>query len=351
MRKRKHLRLVGSIAAVLTGLAGIFGLATYWSRPRDRIEQAGSVDAARPSVSESAPLRAQLLREPCDRNAMLRLGEAQMREGDARGTVQRASEFFKTCGDFPRLRWLTYAAHKQLSEWEQAASEATKLIASDPYDADYRGWRGLAYEQKGDFSRAAEDFRQALLLRPGLVDLPLNLANAYEKLGRPCDAVLPLTQAVSQHPNAQNVAAVQARIAQLASSTQCAWTVGEGHAKVKTNPGQVVVVRVRVNSRQTGQFIVDTGATLVVLSRAFAQRSGISTDGAPVLFAQTANGVTSGALVALDRVELQGVSAARVPAAVVDDLGTIDGLLGMSFLSRFDLRQSDGLLELTARKP
>jgi aspartyl protease family protein len=275
-----------------------------------------------------------------------------MRVGDARGTVERTSAFFRTCGEFPRLRWLSYAAHKQLSEWDQAAAEATRLIESEPYDADYRGWRGLAYEQKGDFLRAAEDYQQAMLLRPGLVDLPINLANAYEKLGRPCDAVLPLAQAVFQRPHAPNAPGVQARIAQLASSPACAWTVGEGQAKVKTKPGaDVVVVTVRINSRETGEFIVDTGATLVVLSRTFAERAGISTRGAPSLLAQTANGVTSGALVALDRVELQGVHAARVPATVVDTLGKVDGLLGMSFLARFDLRHSEGLLELSARKP
>jgi aspartyl protease family protein len=226
------------------------------------------------------------------------------------------------------------------------------LIESDPYDADYRGWRGVTYEQMGDFSRAAEDYRQALLLRPRLIDIPVNLANAYEKLGRPCEAVLPLAQAVFQHPNASNAAGVQARIAQLSSSPECSWTVGEGHARIKTDPGtQVVVARVRVNGRETGQFVIDTGATLVVLSRAFADRSRISTSGASVLLTQTANGVTSGPLVALDKVELQGVHAARVPATVADNLGSVDGLLGMSFLARFELRHSDGLLELTARKP
>lgn len=52
----------------------------------------------------------------------------------------------------------------------------------------------------------------------------------------------------------------------------------------------------------------------------------------------------------MDKVEVQGVKAARVPAAVIDGLGSIDGLLGMSFLSRFDLKQAAGLLEITARR-
>ena len=110
-----------------------------------------------------------------------------------------------------------------------------------------------------------------------------------------------------------------------------------------------MMVKVRVNDRQTGDFVVDTGATLVTLSRRFADRLQIATTGAPSLLAQTANGVTSGALVALDKLELQGIHAARVPAAVVENLGTVDGLLGMSFLSRFDLHRSQAVLAIDAR--
>jgi aspartyl protease family protein len=41
-----------------------------------------------------------------------------------------------------------------------------------------------------------------------------------------------------------------------------------------------------------------------------------------------------------------------VPAVVIDDLGPgVDGLLGQSFLSRFEMKQSRGVLELVARGP
>ena len=273
-----------------------------------------------------------------------------MRAGDARGTIGQAQEFLTKCGEYPRLRWLTYAAYNQLSEWDLAAAEATKLIESNSYDADYRSWRGITYEKKGDLAKAAEDYQQALILRPGLTDVPLNLADAYEKLGRPCDAILPLAQVVVQHPTVSNIGALQARVEALSTLPQCAWAAGEGHARIKINPGsQVMMVKVRVNDRQTGDFVVDTGATLVTLSRRFADRLQIATTGGPSLLAQTANGVTSGALVALDKLELQGIHAARVPAAVVENLGTVDGLLGMSFLSRFDLHRSQGILAIDAR--
>jgi clan AA aspartic protease (TIGR02281 family) len=296
-------------------------------------------------------LEGQLDKEPCDRRKIIELGEAMHRAGDVRGTIRRAEAFFQKCGDYPRLRWLTYAAHKQLSEWDEAAAEATKLIETNPYDADFRGWRGLVYEQKGDLDHASEDFRQALVLKPRLGDLPINLANVYEHQGKPCDAILPLVQVVFYHPEATNLGALRARIDDLGARAECAWAAGEGRAQIHRRPGEpLLLAKVRVNDRETGTFIVDTGATLVVLSRAFADKLKLDTSSAPRLFAQTANGPTTGFAVTVDKIEVQGVKAARVPAAVVDGLGNIEGLLGMSFLSRFDLKQESAQLEISARK-
>jgi aspartyl protease family protein len=66
---------------------------------------------------------------------------------------------------------------------------------------------------------------------------------------------------------------------------------------------------------------------------------------------QTANGITSGALASLDSVKLAGLSATGVPAIVArKSLGeNIDGLLGMSFLSRFTVVIDDREIQLKAK--
>src|SRR5689334_10244889 len=61
-----------------------------------------------------------------------------------------------------------------------------------------------------------------------LTDVPLNLAAAYGKLGRPCDAILPLAQVVVQHPTVSNIGALQARVEALSTLPQYAWAAGEG---------------------------------------------------------------------------------------------------------------------------
>ncbi len=83
------------------------------------------------------------------------------------------------------------------------------------------------------------------------------------------------------------------------------------------------------------RFMVDTGATVIVLSRKDAAAAGIDPDSLLYLGrARTANGTVRTAPVRLDSLALAGRVDRDVPATVSDgDLGI--SLLGMSFLDRF----------------
>jgi len=91
---------------------------------------------------------------------------------------------------------------------------------------------------------------------------------------------------------------------------------------------------VEVNGTQL-RFIVDTGATDMVLSRRDASAAGIDVDALAFTGrAITANGAVATARVGLASVALGGFEAANVPASVT--AGALDfSLLGMSFLDRF----------------
>lgn len=84
------------------------------------------------------------------------------------------------------------------------------------------------------------------------------------------------------------------------------------------------------------EFIVDTGATDMVLSTQDARRVGIDTEALNYGgLARTANGQVRTALVRLDQVELGGVTE-RGLTAVVNE-GQLDAsLLGMTYLNRWD---------------
>jgi len=84
------------------------------------------------------------------------------------------------------------------------------------------------------------------------------------------------------------------------------------------------------------EFIVDTGASDVVLSLADAERIGINTD--TLVFsgqANTANGVVKTAFTRIDNVQLGDIQDRAMQVSV--NGGVMDGsLLGMSYLRRFE---------------
>lgn len=86
-------------------------------------------------------------------------------------------------------------------------------------------------------------------------------------------------------------------------------------------------------------FIVDTGASLVVITPTVAKRAGIDTSSAPRVKLETANGNVQAPAVQIGSLDVASFSLKQVRAAVVrvsPDAHT--GLLGMSFLSHFHMQ-------------
>ena len=89
--------------------------------------------------------------------------------------------------------------------------------------------------------------------------------------------------------------------------------------------------------------LVDTGATDVAISRSFANKLDIQSNHA--IRTQTANGATVGYMTRLKSIKLGGIEENNVAATIVNNLGE-DMLLGMSFLSRMDVRLYQGTMTI-----
>ncbi|EAR49615.1 hypothetical protein OG2516_04833 [Oceanicola granulosus HTCC2516] len=89
-------------------------------------------------------------------------------------------------------------------------------------------------------------------------------------------------------------------------------------------------------------FVVDTGATEIVLSREDARRVGIDPDGLDYIgSARTANGLVGTAVVYLDSVQLGPIRDSDV-RAVVNEGALFGSLLGMGYLGRFERIEISG---------
>ena len=97
------------------------------------------------------------------------------------------------------------------------------------------------------------------------------------------------------------------------------------------------------------RFVVDTGASVVVLSGSDAARLGIDWRKGPAARMQTANGATTGHFVKLQSVRVGGIELQNIDGVVVEQgLGSF-GLLGMSFLNRLEMRRDGEKMELIRR--
>jgi aspartyl protease family protein len=87
----------------------------------------------------------------------------------------------------------------------------------------------------------------------------------------------------------------------------------------------------------------------------FAERARITQNVLQQVMMNTANGQARAVLARADRITVGKLAAINVPVVVMTsgapNFGAnVDGLLGMSFLSRFDVRMSGGFIEIATRR-
>lgn len=96
------------------------------------------------------------------------------------------------------------------------------------------------------------------------------------------------------------------------------------------------------------RFVVDTGATSIVLPVQDANRLGIDYRKGRRGVIQTANGIATAWRVTLDQVRLGAIELHQVDAVVIEE-GPDIVMLGMSFLNRVEMRRDGDTMTLTRR--
>ena len=344
---------VVALAALVTG--GVLG-----SRKLDAIamkEEAAkqAAKAAKAEEEKDADLKilaASLAKEPCDRDKAYDYATELARKGENRRAVDSANAFFGRCGEYRSLRSISVASNMRIGAWDAAATDASRVIAKDPTDYDAWYWRARAYEEKGELDKAASDYRQALVIRDDLLDVPFDLARVLERLDRPCEAIAPFETLAVHAAEMSGIENVRYQIERLYALPRCASMQSEGRATIRIPSGGSMHANVSVNGSAKVRMLVDTGADSVTISREFATRLGLDVDLMPTIRLHTAGGDRIGHIATLDSVAVQGLRLRKVEAIVSDDLHGDDALLGQSFLARFTIKidRQAGRMELTGRK-
>jgi aspartyl protease family protein len=361
-RKFPVFAIIGAIAVL--GVGGFF----YWQYVAQR---SSHIEVYRklgvpplPATVEHLPQVQsrldQLSRESCYRVAIYALADALLEAGYPRETDTSLLSFANRCGQSDEILVRRYKALVQSSDFSAALRVADDLVKSDPADAQVRYWRGNVHEELKDFARALIDYINTVQLLGDPETVSVNhfydISRMYAALGRYCDAITPIETYISFKPAENRTTQLTRLIAEYADKANCDTHYATGTARVArvSLPGMSgVITLVAVINGVAGNFVLDTGATYVAVTPAFASKARLNVESGTQLPMKTVGGTAFADLayattVAVGKAEAQGVAVAVVRGAPDPFGDRLDGLLGTSFLARFRLNMSQSTIEFTA---
>jgi tetratricopeptide (TPR) repeat protein len=337
-RSVRRMRAIGRAATLVSVLAVVGGGVTWLALRKGAFDHGTHA----PKIRE---LRGKLEQASCHRQTALELAEQLLGAGDAQGTIAHIDGFLKKCGDWHRLRWARYSAHKQQSQWLLAVEDATQLIADRPDDQDFWWWRGQMYEQAGKHEEAISDYRQAHALLPKGNYIPFDLSKLLEAQSRPCEALAPVEVYLYHHEDHRKGAYVESRLEKLGGL--CPDFYGEGGTILKLDDeGRARERKAELNGERA-DVSIDSGLSFSQITQAAAARLKVDASKGQEL---SVSG-RKGRFAILESVKVGRASARRVEVMVVDTLPLgADAILGQTFLARFVTADDGVQLLLDARE-
>jgi clan AA aspartic protease (TIGR02281 family) len=301
----------------------------------------------------------ELRREPCDQTAIFQLQKALDDAGYRREAANALIHFSGQCGD--NAAALRRAANilLKLTDYKSVVEVTGKIIQIMPNNDNGYYLRGLAYDGLKDYHRAIADYVTSIELffdKGRIANVGyMHMSDDYAALGQYCEAMRPIREWIALNPIRNDTSQTRFILAGLAHNGHCAAeaSINGGETIAVPSGGKTIAVTVQVNGAR-GRFLLDTGATFVSVKRSFATSAHLFVREDSQIQLHTANGIAKAVLGRADKVELGKLEARNVTVAVQSDTdGTygqgVDGLLGMSFLSRFDVKLDEHAVTIRAR--
>jgi clan AA aspartic protease (TIGR02281 family) len=258
---------------------------------------------------------------------------------EAHGLLQRAGDTFMNVGDYGSA----LAAAEQLVRKKPDATAYLFLEA-----------RALGALNRHEEALATYVAVARLMGEPKRVraDVFTRMSDEFESLGRFCEAMTPIETYIAADPEKRSNSVMEARIEEDRRRGNCEAAQAGGVEVLHRLSTGLVRTRVAINGVE-GNFLVDTGASFVSLSPEFAKRAKLNAENAELKQFLTANGAVNAPVVTIISVRLGRLTATTVPAVVMPrPVGPgYDGLLGMSFLARFEMSFTPTEWRIKAKKP
>jgi clan AA aspartic protease (TIGR02281 family) len=221
-------------------------------------------------------------------------------------------------------RWLALGVGIVIGQW--------LAFAGSPSPADLSR-AGLAATARHDYAEAARVWSRAASLQPYNATFHYRLASALARLGHRRSAADAFHVALLLEPPESLARLAREGLAELAAEAP--------PSDVETSIGLeaargVWIAPVTVNGLHRGRFLVDTGASLTLVSPALARAAGVGMrHGAPALELQTVGGRAAGYATTIHSIRVGQAEARDVEALILDPGPGLDGILGNTFLGRY----------------
>jgi clan AA aspartic protease (TIGR02281 family) len=292
------------------------------------------------SVPTVNSLLASLQKEPCDKQTIFQAGRALENQRAIRGAAEMLKGFADVCPEGNGDRYRASELYYMLGDYDVAVKLSSDVIDHQPDAQNAYFVRARSEQGLKQYAAAIEDYATLIRLVPDtksiVSEVFTRMSDSYDKLDRPCEAIGPIQTYIALDNEKRSTPPLLKRIASLAAKGNCTQVYAKGVARIARRSNGVSTAKVEINGVE-GTFVVDTGASFVTLTPGFAKKAKPRMFKTGSLELLTANGTISATLATVDSVKLDGLYASSVPAIVASkSLGeNVDGLLGMSFLSRF----------------
>ena len=211
-----------------------------------------------------------------------------------------------------------------------------------------------ALAQSGDHSGLLELYQHLTQVEPSYAPHFIGLASAQLALNDTNNARRSLMLVVHDPDVGSRAQALLAQLQQAGPEEQheAAVAVVETTGVPLIRRGDHFLVDARINNAKPVRLLIDTGASMTILTPAALDRSGIrySKTGVQHVF-NTANGQVTASVYRLDSLSVDDWQVSNLEIGVLDLAGSpsIDGLLGMNFLKHFQffIDQNQALMRLS----
>lgn len=292
-----------------------------------------------------------LKKEKCDRAALYRITHKLADNTFKREAITLITGFASKCpdasGDILYAAQLAYS----LGEYKEALELTKRVIHQSPHSDIAIYLQAKSFKQLGQNSEAllayADVIQAALdkrLLRP---EVFTDYALSYAAMGKYCEAASVLQTYISFDYEQRKNNTYKKEIEDYERQGSCGSGFASGNQEQLTMKNGIITAKVKINGVE-GKFIVDTGASLVSITPEFSRKSHLTPFSLEKITTITANGNSEAQLTTIDNIKLGSLSANKVSGVIMSqNLGDgTDGLLGLSFLSRFHFSMNENKLTI-----